>query len=448
MLKRLYTISVLFFCLFITAQSQNKELLEAGPMLGHIEIEEVNLWLQTTKPATFEIRFWEKGKSETQKSFVGTTNNQSSNTAHIKLTDLSEGTTYRYELLINDTTLSFPYATEFTTQKQWRWRSPAPDVSLAIGSCLFINDPEDDRPGEGYGGDPAILETIADLKPDIMLWLGDNVYYREPDFYSEEQMDARYKDARNTPEMQRLLATAVNLATWDDHDFGPNNSDKTYRMKDAALNIFQRYWSNPSYGFEETKGVFSRYKYSDVELFLMDDRYHRAPNRLKDPAKPFFGKEQLQWLAQSLINSDATFKLVAVGNQVTNKMNEFEALASYKQEFNRLRSFLKNQDVEGVVFLSGDRHFTELLKTERKNQYPLYEFTSSPLSAGNFDTLNEYDEYNNPQRVDGTLVHKERNFGMIKVRGKRGERELILQTYNKDGKKLWEQLIGENELKD
>ena len=33
------------------------------------------------------------------------------------------------------------------------------------------------------------------------------------------------------------------------------------------------------------------------------------------------------------------------------------------------------------MFLSGDRHFTELLKVERPGTYPLYEFTSSPLTS-------------------------------------------------------------------
>ncbi|MDZ7716487.1 MAG: alkaline phosphatase D family protein [Balneolaceae bacterium] len=445
-MRKTAVLFVLPFFLFVNIQAQQNDLLEAGPMLGHVEFEEVNLWLQTTSPASFEITYWPKGEEDSARSYKGTTNTRASNTAHIKLANLSEGTTYEYDIFVNDTKMTFSYATEFATQKQWKYRTAAPNVTLAMGSCLYINDPEDDRPGDGYGGDPAILETIADMNPDLMLWLGDNLYYREPDFYTEEQMDARYKDARNTPEMQRLLATSANLATWDDHDYGPNNSSGTYRMKEASLNIFKRYWANPSYGIKGTDGVFSRYKYSDIEIFLMDDRYHRAPNQLKNPKKPFFGKEQLQWLTNSLIDSDATFKLVVVGNQVTNKKNDFEAMASYKQEFNRLKTFLKNQDVEGVVFLSGDRHFSELLKTERKDRYPLYEFTSSPLTAGNFDSLDEYDEFDNPQRVDGTVVYKERSFGIIKVEGGRGERKLILQTYNKAGDKLWEHVITQQEL--
>jgi len=441
----------MLFCLVSAMPSQaqqNEQLLEAGPMLGHVELEEANLWLQTTRPSRFEIKYWKKNnQNPIRHSYRGTTDKRESNTSQIKLANLDEGTTYRYEVYVDSTKINFSYPTEFTTLQYWQWRKPPPDFTLALGSCLYINDPDDDRPGEPYGGDPAIMETIAGMNPDLMLWMGDNIYYREPDFYSEEQMDERYRDARNTPEMQRLLATAVNLATWDDHDYGPNNADRTYRMREEALDIFKRYWSNPGYGIKGTAGVFTRYKYADAEFFLTDDRYHRAPNRLKDPEKPFLGEEQLQWLLEGLVSSEATFKFVVVGNQVTNTMNEHEAMIQYKKEYRKLINFLDKHNVEGVVFLSGDRHITELLKTERNQKYPLYEFTSSPLTAGNYTGLDQTEEFNNPQRVDGTLVYRRRNFGFIKVTGEEGHRKAILQTFNKEGKKLWEHTISEQDLR-
>jgi alkaline phosphatase D len=259
-------------------------------------------------------------------------------------------------------------------------------------------------------------------------------------------MDYRYQDARNTPEMQPLLANAINLATWDDHDYGPNNSDRSYRMRREALNIFKRYWVNPGYGIAETDGVFTKYKYSDVEFFLMDDRYHRAPNRLNKEGKDFFGEAQLQWLMDSLVSSNATFKIIVVGNQATNKMNDHESLVAYGEEYEQLMGFLDTHDVPGVLFLSGDRHFTELLKTDREDSYPIYEFTSSPLSSGTYGNLDESEEYDNPQRVEGTLVYEDQNFGMMHVKGKKDNRRLVLETYSSDGEKLWDYTIRESEL--
>lgn len=428
-------------------KAPGNEKLEAGPMLGYVEMMEANIWVQTTEPATVSITYWPKAKPDS--FMVGgsyETTKKTSNTAHIKLVNLKPGTTYGYRIFINGEEVSRSYPTEFKTQELWQWRKPAPDFSFALGSCLYINDKPYDRPGKPYGGNPDILLQISKLNPDLMLWLGDNIYFREADFYSPERMDYRYRDGRSISEMQPLLAKAINLAIWDDHDYGPNNSDHTYRMRQAALRLFKNYWFNPMYGTDETQGVFFRYKYSDVEFFMMDDRIHRAPDHKKDPEKAYLGNGQLKWLEDALVNSDATFKFIAVGNQVTNQYQDGETYSSYPAEYKRLMNFIRDQKIEGVVFLSGDRHFTELLKTDYPGLYPIYEYTSSPLTSGTFSSLDKTEEFKNSQTVDGTLIYKERNFGIIDVSGKRGDRTLTLKAYNRKGEKRWEYKINENDL--
>ncbi|EMY12666.1 hypothetical protein LEP1GSC043_0952 [Leptospira weilii str. Ecochallenge] len=42
--------------------------------------------------------------------------------------------------------------------------------------------------------------------------------------------------------------------------------------------------------------------------------------------------------------------------------------------------------------------------------------------------------------MEGTLVDK-RNFGTISVSGKRGQRKLVLQTFDVYGKELWKKEI-------
>lgn len=416
-------------------------------MVGTTEIMETTLWLQTTEAADVRITYRPKAsKKDFAAGPIVQTQQQESYTAHITLENLSPGTIYEYSVSINGEELSFDYPTEFETQELWQWRTDPPEFTLAMGSCLYINEKRFDRPGDPYGGDPAILETIAQQDPDLMLWLGDNIYYREVDFYSADQMDRRYQKARVIPEMQPLLASTINLAIWDDHDYGPNNSDRSYRMREEALEIFKRYWANPAYGTMETPGVFFRYKYADVEFFMLDNRFYRAPNKLDDPEKDYFGHEQVQWLKDALVNSNATFKVVVNGNQMTNDMGGHEAFKKYEQEYNEVMDFLTKEKIEGLIVISGDRHFTELFKHQREDLYPIYEFTSSPLTSGTYTNVGETKEGNRPGRIDGTLVHKQRNFGMIKVTGNREERVLILQTLNKEGEKLWEYKISADEL--
>lgn len=415
-------------------------------MIGYVEMMEANIWVQTTKAAKVQIRYSKNQQDEYKLSDIARTNRYNSYIAQIKLQDLPPGTEYTYDVLVDGEVVERPYPTTFKTQELWQWRTDPPSFKMAIGSCLYINDPEFDRPGEPYGGPTDILKTISRMDPDIMLWLGDNVYYREADFYSFSRLDYRNRDARKIDDIQPLLASSINLAIWDDHDYGPNNSDRSYRMKEEALKLFKRYWINPGYGTDNTKGIFTRYKYADSELFLTDDRYHRAPNRLDDSTKAFFGEEQLRWLKDALVNSNATFKIIASGNQMTNTNGSHESFTKYPAEYNELMNFIKEEQIEGVVFLTGDRHFTELLKTEREDSYPLYEFTSSPLSSGTYSDIVESEEADNPLRVDGTLINEERNFGMVEVTGSQGDRSLILSGYTGDGEKQWEHKIHEDEL--
>ena len=168
-------------------------------------------------------------------------------------------------------------------------------------------------------------------------------------------------------------------AIWDDHDFGPNDAGKSYILKKESRNIFQNYWLNPSYG-EEDKGIYSVVNYGDVDLFLTDDRFFRAEDKLPDSIngnlnkdKTYFGKEQMEWLKNALLFSRATFKIIVTGSQVLNPANKYECMQHYPFEYQELMQFLNTQKVNGVLFLTGDRHHSEVIKLPREQSYPLYE---------------------------------------------------------------------------
>ena len=69
-------------------------------------------------------------------------------------------------------------------------------------------------------------------------------------------------------------------AIWDDHDFGPNDGDKSFVLKETSRKVFMNCWANPSYG-EEGKGIYTRITYNDCDFFLMDDRYFRSNDDIK-----------------------------------------------------------------------------------------------------------------------------------------------------------------------
>jgi alkaline phosphatase D len=145
---------------------------------------------------------------------------------------------------------------------------------------------------------------------------------------------------------------------------------------------------------------------------------------------------------ESLSNSKAPFKIVAGGNQMLNPLNTHESFAAYAREQQRFLQWLQTQKVPGVIFLSGDIHQTELIKITPKDFYPLYDFTSSSLTAG-LNTRN----VDNPARVPGTLVNDMHSFGLLRFEGPRTERRVALECYDKDGKKRWQHEIAAKELR-
>lgn len=424
--------------------------LKSGPMLGHSELTETEIWLQTNKACRAEVRFWKQGKPATARlSETAQTNEAGDFIARFKISKLEFGTSYDYEIYLDGLRVPLPYNASFQTQKMWRWRTKedeeVPPFRIAIGSCAYINDPDYDRPGDPYGGGYEIFQTIAAQKPDAMLWMGDNVYYREADWLNETAMRYRYAHTRSLPEMQSLLASTHHYAIWDDHDFGPNDSDRAYRTREKSLRIFKDYWANAEYGTAETPGVFGRFEWNDVEFFLLDDRYYRSPNRApQNPKKQMFGAAQMQWLEDALVSSNTAFKIIVGGNQMMNPITPFEAFGSFPDEQKRLINFIRKARVSGVLFLSGDRHYAELIKRIEPNLYPLYDFTSSALTSGMAKPAKE--ELNNPARVPGTLVEGARNFGLIEASGTAKKRKLLLRTLDGGGKERWRHEIRASEL--
>ncbi len=320
-----------------------------------------------------------------------------------------------------------------------------PSFTLAIGSCYFLSGDYPKGGARGYGGSYGIFDAIAATRPDAMLWLGDNVYLQPPDFTDPGAKLERYRRQRSFAPLQRLLTATAHVAIWDDHDYGPNNANATYPGKQASLELFRRYWPNPQAGLPDVPGIFGRVSYGDIDVFMLDGRWYRADDRAAEaPDKTMLGAAQLEWLRRALQESRAPVKLIAGGSQFLNRANRFEGWHHFAAEQQAFLAFLLERRIEGVVFLSGDRHFGELLKLERPGAYPLYEFTSSPLTARPWGRPDRA-ELVNPDLVPGTLVGK-RQFGLIHATGAGEERMLALESRDASGTLLWRHEIPVRDL--
>lgn len=436
--------------LWITAQ--NKSKLVSGPWAGNVELRTALIWLEVSADVKkVSVEYFETSHFNTKKLVVFKGElGKSFNPIKLELNDLEFGTTYQYSVLLDGKKITFPFETRFTTKDLWQFRKPAPDFSFITGSCAYFNEAKFDRPGKPYGSDSSIFETMAKTPANFNIWLGDNWYYREVDYSSVWGLKYRASHDRAIPIVQKLMASMPQYAIWDDHDFGPNDAGKNYIFKNESRSIFNDYWLNPNSG-ENNEGIYTMFNYGDVDFFMLDDRFFRSDvkmpdsiNNLTNEDKAYFGKKQLDWLKNNLSFSKATFKIIVTGNQVLNPINNYECVQHYPKEYNDLIGFLTNQKINGVVFLTGDRHHSEVIEMPRPNAYPLYDITVSPLTSGVGKVSGK--ELDNPFRVANTLIEAQ-NFGMISFFGSKGNRTMKVDFIDKNGVNLGSWFVEENKLK-
>ena len=91
------------------------------------------------------------------------------------------------------------------TQPYWTKPGDAAELTIAIGSCFFLADPDPALARQDYGGGYGIFDAIAAKKPDLMLWLGDNLYLQRRTSSTRPSMAARYRRQRAFEPLQGLL---------------------------------------------------------------------------------------------------------------------------------------------------------------------------------------------------------------------------------------------------
>ena len=435
-------LSLIISLLFNSTYAQ--DLINSGPMVGYSTMQEVLLWVQTDEKAKVHFEYYEIDNPKIRfKTDEIETLKKSGYVAKLIADQVTPGKKYKYEIFINDLKVERDYTMEFQTQKLWKWRTDPPDVNFVIGSCSYVNEQQFDRPGNPYGNNFEIFNSINNKNPDFMLWLGDNTYLREPDWNSRTGFIKRYSHTRALAELQPLLASTHHYATWDDHDFGPNNSDGSFWLKETALEIFKLFWGNPNYDVTGNGGITGFFQWGDLDFFLMDNRYHRTSNNNFTEDRQLLGKDQIDWLINALSFSQAPFKFIVIGGQVLSSGDVYENYATYPEERKYLLDKIREAKIEGVVFLDGDRHHTVLSKMhESEDVYPLYDLTCSSLTAG----TNKDDESYNKYSLKETLVNVN-NFGMLNISGPAKDRELNIKIFDKDGQELWRKSIKANDLK-
>lgn len=273
---------------------------------------------------------------------------------------------------------------------------PARVSKIVFGSCADQNKP------------CPIWDKLADVKPDLAVLLGDNIYADlVPDGprmklkpSDPERMAKCYRELAAVPGFKRLRDSTHLLATWDDHDYGNNDGGEEWVHRDDAQKQFLDFFGVPADSPRRArKGVYHAETFGPegqrVQVIVLDGRYHRSPIRKSDQRLPgsgiqpylpnteagatMLGEEQWRWLEERL-KEPAEVRVIGSGVQVVSDDHPFEKWANLPTERERLYRLLRETKANGVVLLSGDRHLGEISVDTTALGYPLYDVTASGLN--------------------------------------------------------------------
>jgi alkaline phosphatase D len=346
--------------------------LQAGPQLGHVAHDHALLWVRATAAAPWKVFLSEVENPTATREFAGPQMGESTGFSGIvKLDGLKPATRYYYEVVLGDRVQTPRPLPEFMT-------APEPNqpikLRIALGSCV----------GDTLAGAaPAWAELAArrTMKPeqgsfDLLLMLGDNHYANSTE---AEKLRVYYTAHRLTSGWRELAASSPIYAIWDDHDYGPNDSDSTQAGKEDSLRIFKEYWANPACGEAENPGCYYTFSRGDVQFFMLDCRYYRSPNKAPDgPEKTMLGAKQLEWLKRELSASKARIKVLATGSE-WETFSQKDSWASFLTERNAFFAWIEEQKIEGIIFASGDRHFSAAYHVAGK----FLEVSGGPFGSNN-----------------------------------------------------------------
>ncbi len=289
-------------------------------------------------------------------------------------------------------------------------------TKIAFGSCADQNKPQ------------PILNLVAKYKPDLFIYLGDNIYGDTKDM---KELKAKYDLLASKPEFQKLKASTKILATWDDHDYGWDDVGRHYPYKKESKELFLNFFEEDSASFRRhNEGIYTSYAFGArgkrVQLILLDTRTFRdellpynggvkddsryfydldyAPHTSKDST--FLGAAQWKWLENQL-NMPADIRIIASSTQFGAEYNGYETWANFPNEQKKMLDLIEKTQATGVVFISGDVHYSEISSIKRDGSYPIYDFTSSGItSKWHFATPNK-------NRIEGPVM--ENHFGLITI---------------------------------
>jgi alkaline phosphatase D len=421
--------------------------LPCGVQSGDIADNRAVIWSRSDRPARMIVEYATTESFQNSRRIIGPAAIEPTDfTARVDLADLPAGQRIFYRVTfqdLNDIKLfSEPVAGSFRTAPNTRR-----DVSFVWGGDVC---------GQGWGINPdfggmKIFETMRLTQPDFFIHSGDAIYAdgvipaevklddgslwknitsQEKSKVAEtlDEFRGNYRYNLLDENLRRFNSEVPTLAQWDDHEVRNNwypgqiLDDNRYVVKSIDLlaargrRAFLDYLPvrfNP----EDPEQIYRAFNYGPLlDVLMLDERSYRGPNTpnrqtAMSAETEFFGGAQMAWIKRRLLQSKATWKVIAsdmpIGIVVKDGKN-FEAFANgngpalgRELEVADLLRFIKRRRIRNVVWLTADvhycaAHYYDPAKAQFTDFDPFWEFVAGPLNAGTFGP-GEMDDTFGPQ---------------------------------------------------
>ncbi len=243
---------------------------------------------------------------------------------------------------------------------------------------------------EKRSGYPA-LASILQLRPDYFIGTGDNVYFDHPnekgyqnavekgqqpapghfegkEVTDEAGMRRKYHLQFSQSNFKKLFAQVATYWEKDDHDYRYNDADpfKSFPISHAlGIKNFREQLPVVIPGQVDAQTYETFRMNQHLQIWLVEGRDFRSANNDPDgPNKTIWGAEQMSWLKASLLNSNATFKILIsptplVGPDDAYKKDNHTNPEGFKHEGDAFFQWVKQQQLidQHFYIICGDRHW-------------------------------------------------------------------------------------------
>ena len=342
----------------------------AGPISGDVRANQVTLWMYAPLNSKCTYSYHAEGASGTDKK-----------TGNLKaISDQAAkgmGQIFKSTVvgLLPNTDYHYQVSVDGKSKPDWKGSFKTAPVEgkstafrMAITSCMKIGRPQ------------GSWDLLLAEQPDFHLTVGDTHY---ADTTNPTVQLKHHVSYRRVKEFANVLRQVPTYAIWDDHDYGPNNSDGTAKGKEFSLAGWKQAWPNPASGTSDTPGAFFKFSRGDVDFFVVDGRYHRSPNELPDDDKKRkLGDAQFEWLLNGLKNSKAKFKIIASGSVLHHSKVDGWRIFTFSRH--RLFDAIKKHKISGLMYVGGDMHRSLVWQHHESDRvgYPMIEIMSSGITNG------------------------------------------------------------------